>query len=177
MSSLVSLRRLALAVALALTATLPVRADDKNKEEAKEEKVPLDKVPKEVLDAFKAKFPGAKLTDASTEVEEGKKIYELAFTYKDHKYEMEVEPNGTIIAIDKQLDEKELPEAVAKTLAEKYPKAKYKMIEEVTKKDKIEYYEIELTTADMKDVEVLVDPSGKITKEEKKEKKEDKKDK
>src|SRR5712692_8932999 len=150
MSRLVSLRRLALALSMALTATLTVRADEK-KEAPKEEKVPLDKVPKAVLDAFKAKFPEAKVTQASKEIEEGKTIFELAFTYKDHKYEMEVEPNGTIIAIDKQLDEKELPEAVAKTLAEKYPKAKYKIIEEVTKKDKIEYYEIELTTADKKD--------------------------
>ena len=60
-------------------------------------------------------------------------------------------PDGTWIAIDKQLDVKELPKAVAKTLEEKYPKAKYDVIEEVTKKEKIEYYEVELTTADNDD--------------------------
>jgi hypothetical protein len=175
MSRLVSLRWFVLALSLTLSAGMAVRAEDKKKEEKKEEpkeeKVDLEKVPKAVLEAFKAKFPEAKLTGASKEIEDGKTIYELAFTFKDHKYEMEFEPNGTIIAIDKQLDEKELPPAVAKTLAEKYPKATLKVIEEVTKKDKIEYYEIELTTADKKDVEVLVDPSGKITKEETKEKK------
>jgi uncharacterized membrane protein YkoI len=173
MSRLVSLRWFTMCLALVLSAAVAVRAekDEKKKEEPKEEKVDLEKVPKAVLDAFKAKFPEAKLTGASKEIEDGKTIYELAFTFKDHKYEMEFEPNGTIIAIDKQLDEKELPAPVARALAEKYPKATLKVIEEVTKKDKIEYYEIELTTADKKDVEVLVDPSGKITKEETKEKK------
>ena len=61
-----------------------------------------------------------------------------------------------------------MPKAVVKTLEEKYPKATYKVIEEVTKKDKIAYYEVELVTAEKKTVEVQVDPTGKIVKEEKK---------
>jgi uncharacterized membrane protein YkoI len=138
---------------------------------AEEKKVPLDKVPKAVLDAVKAKFPGAKLTGASTETENNKTIYEVAFTYKDHKYEVECTPDGSFVAIDKQLDVKELPREVAQTLKTKYPKAKYDVIEEVTKKDKIEYYEVELTTADKKKIEVLIDPAGKVLKVEKKEKK------
>jgi uncharacterized membrane protein YkoI len=138
---------------------------------AEEKKIPLNKVPKAVLDAVKAKFPGAKLTGASTETENNKVIYEVAFTYKDHKYEVECTPDGGFVAIDKQLDVKELPKEVAQTLKTKYPKAKYDVIEEVTKKDKIEYYEVELTTADKKKIEVLIDPAGKVLKEEKKEKK------
>jgi uncharacterized membrane protein YkoI len=135
---------------------------------ADEEKIPLDKVPKAVIDAVKAKFPDVKLSEASKEKEDGKTIYELAFTYKDYKYEVEFEEDGTIIAIDKQIEAKELPKAVAKALEEKYPKATYKVIEEVTKKDKIAYYEVELVTADKKGIEVEIDPSGKILKEEKK---------
>ena len=142
---------------------------------ADEEKVPLDKVPKAVMDAVKKKFPDAKITEASKEKEDGKTIFELAFTFKDHKYEIECEEDGTIVAVDRQLEAKELPKEVAKALEDKYPKATYKMIEEVTKKEKIEYYEIELVTADKKEIEVNVDPAGKIIKEEKKEaKKEDK---
>jgi uncharacterized membrane protein YkoI len=154
---------LAAVAALGWLAVAVTRAD--------EEKIDLDKVPKPVLDAVKAKFPDAKLTGASKETEDGKVIYEVAFTYKDHKYEVECLADGTFVAIDRQIDEKELPKEVAKALEEKYPKAKYDLIEEVTKKDKIEYYEVELTTADKKKVEVLVDPSGKILKEEKKEEK------
>jgi uncharacterized membrane protein YkoI len=138
----------------------PLRAD--------EEKVPLDKVPKAVVDAVKKKFPDVKLGEASKEKEDGKTIYELAFTYKDSKYEVECEEDGTIVAIDKQIEAKELPKEVAKALEEKYPKATYKVIEEVTKKDKIAMYEVELVTADKKEIEVQVDPAGKILKEEKK---------
>jgi uncharacterized membrane protein YkoI len=139
------------------------RADD-------EEKIDLDKVPKAVMDAVKAKFPDAKLTGASKEKEDGKIIFEVAFTFKDHKYEVECLEDGSFVAIDKQLDAKELPKEVAKALEDKYPKATYKVIEEVTKKDKIVYYEVELTTADKKEVEVEVAPDGKILNEEKKDK-------
>jgi uncharacterized membrane protein YkoI len=144
----------------AIVAATSVRAD--------EEKVPLDKVPKAVMDAVKKKFPDVKVTETSKEKEDGKTIYELAFTYKDYKYEVEFEEDGTIVAIDRQIEAKELPKEVAKALEEKYPKATYKLIEEVTKKDKIEMYEVELVTADKKEIEVQVDPKGKILKEEKK---------
>jgi uncharacterized membrane protein YkoI len=56
------------------------------------------------------------------------------------------------------------------------------VIEEVTKpdketkKDKLAYYEIELVTADKEEVEVVIDPDGKVVKTEKKEKKEEKKE-
>ena len=139
-----------------------------------EEKIELDKVPKAVMDAVNKKFSGAKITGASKEKDEdGKDVYELAFEYKNYKYEVELHPDGSFIAIDRQIEFKELPKAVQKTLEDKFPKATYKVIEEVTKKDKIEYYEMELVTAEKKQLEVLVDPSGKVLKEEKKEDKKD----
>jgi hypothetical protein len=146
-----------------------------------EEKLDLDKVPKAVMDAVKKKFPDCKVTGASKEKDGDKTVIEVAFTFKDHKYEVECTEDGKFIAIDKQLDAKELPKEILKTLEEKYPKAKYDMIEEVTKDDKIAEYEVELTTADGKKVEVILDTKGKVTKEEKKEEKKpepkDKKDK
>jgi uncharacterized membrane protein YkoI len=138
---------------------------------ADEEKIGLDKVPRPVLDAVKAKFPEAKLSGAAKETEGGKTIFEVAFTFKGHKYEVECNPDGTFVAIDKQIEATDLPAAVAKALKEKYPHAKYKVIEEVTKNDKIAEYEVELTTSDNKSVEVVFDPSGKLLKQEKKEEK------
>jgi hypothetical protein len=157
------------AAALGFVAAAAVRAD--------EEKIDLDKLPKVVVEAVKKKFPDAKLTGASKEKEDGKEIFEVEFTFKDHKYEAELMPDGTFIAIDKQIEAKELPKKVVKTLEEKYPKAKYDVIEEVTKKDKVADYEIELTTEDKKKIEVVIDPAGKVIKEVKKDKKEEKKDK
>ena len=109
-----------------------------------------------------------KLTAASKEREEGKEIIEVAFTYKDHKYEVESTPQGELQAIDKIIAADDMPKKVAKALEKKYPNAKYKEIEEVTKNDKVVYHEIELTTADGQSLEVQVDPGGKVIHEEKK---------
>ncbi len=139
-----------------------------------EEKVPLDKLPKAVVEAVKAKFPKAKLVSAEKEKEDGKTVYELAIKNNGQSIEVTLTPDGKIVEIEKQIAAKDLPKAVADALEAKYPKATYKMIEEVIKvkddKDKLEYYEVLLVTAQNKKVEVSVAPDGKITKTEDKSK-------
>jgi uncharacterized membrane protein YkoI len=135
---------------------------------ARAEKIRLDRLPKPVLDAVMTTFPDAKLTEAARETEGGDTFYELSFTYKDHRYDVECTPQGTFRKIERQLAARELPKEVSKILEEKYPRAKLNEILEVTKNDKIEYYEVALVTADKSEVEVQVDPKGKILKEEKK---------
>ena len=141
---------------------------------ADEEKVPLDKVPKAVLDAVKAKFPGAELAGAEKETTNGKVVYELALKHKGQKMDVTLTPEGKVIEVEKQIAATDLPTAVAKVLEDKYPKATYKIIEEIHKEEKGElklaYYEVLLVTADQKTVEVVLAPEGKIAKEEKKDK-------
>ena len=72
-----------------VTAGMPARADS--------EKVPLEKVPKAVIDALKAKYPRAQIRNAATELEEGKTVYELAFTYQKHNYDVTFTPEGKIV--------------------------------------------------------------------------------
>ena len=160
-----------LSICLGLTvlaaAWAPARADD-------EEKVDLDKLPKAVTEAVKARFPDAELKEASKETEDGKTIYEVGITSKKDKMDVSLTADGDITEIEKVIDAKDLPKAVSKALEDKYPKAEYKKAEEVTKvekkAEKVAYYEVRLTTADKKKVEVEVDPDGKILNEEKKDK-------
>jgi uncharacterized membrane protein YkoI len=137
---------------------------------ADEKKIPLDQVPKVVLDAVKARFADAKVTKAETETEEGKTIYEIAITHKGQKIEVEVSPEGKILEYEKQIDPKDMPKAAGDALQGKYPQASYKRVEEVTKvtdgEEKLAYYEVLLVTTEKKKYEVLVTPEGKITKEE-----------
>ena len=136
---------------------------------ADEDKVPLDKVPPAVLDAVKAKFPGAKLKGATTEKEDGKTVYEIELIYKEHHHDVTLEPEGKIVSIERQIAKKDLPDAVARALEAKYPKATWKILEELMKGDaKVYAYEVLLVTADRQSVEVVLDPQGTITKEEKK---------
>jgi hypothetical protein len=141
-----------------------------------EEKVALDQLPQKIVDAVKAKFPDAKLVKASKEKENNEIIYEVNLKDKEQNVDVSLKEDGTIVEIEKEINAKDLPKVVADALEGKYPKATYKKAEEVIKKDKLEYYEIVLVTAEKKTFEVTVDPEGKILKEEGKDKKkEDKK--
>jgi uncharacterized membrane protein YkoI len=154
-----------LAVLLGSASASAVRADD-------EEKVPLDKVPKAVMDAVKARFPDAEIKGAEKETEGGRTIYELEIKYKKDEIDVDVTPDGDIAEIEKEIEYKDLPKAVSKALEEKYPKAEFDEVEEVTKVEKkvekLAFYEVQVKTADKQKLEVQVDPDGKILNEEKK---------
>jgi uncharacterized membrane protein YkoI len=143
-------------------------------DEEKEGKVPLDKVPKAVLDAVKAKFKGAELVSAQTEKEDGKLVYEINLKHEGHSIDMTLTPAGKIISIEKTITAKDLPKAVAEAIDSKYPKSTFKKVEEIIEGGKTTY-EVLLVTGDKKTIEVVVDPTGKIVKEEKKEEKKEQK--
>lgn len=143
---------------VSLLAAMTVRADEEN--------VALDKVPKAVLDAVKAKFKGAKLTGAVREKTGEKIAYEISLKHKGRTIDVTLTPAGKIVSIEKSLTFKELPKAVRKAIAGKYPKADIKAVEELIEGKKVSY-EVQLVTADKKKIEVTLDVSGKILSEEK----------
>jgi hypothetical protein len=131
-----------------------------------EQKVPLDKVPKAVMDSVKARFPDAKLIGASSEKTGDKLVYEVELEFKGKHHDVTVETDGKIVTIEREIAFKELPKVVQKTLNKAHPKAVFKIIEEVIHvkdgKEKLEYYEAHIEGADKKEVEVIVLPDGKI---------------
>lgn len=144
---------------------------------ADEEKIPLDKVPKPVLEAVKAKFPGATLVGAEKEKADGKTVFEVKLKARGQAVEVTVTPEGKILTVEKVIEAKDVPKAVTEALEAKYPKATVKLIEEISKDDKVAAYEFQIVTAAKKKLEVQFDPSGKFLEEEKNdEKKEDKKE-
>ena len=157
MRTLVSLVCSAIVCGLVAAGT-PARADEKP--------VPLDKVPKAVRDAVKVKFPNAEVKKAATETEEGKTVYEISLTYKEHNYDVTLTPEGKITDVEKQIAAKDLPKSVTKALGAKYPQATFTRVEELSKgDDKVFGYEVLLVTAEKKTFEVELDAKGKIIKE------------
>jgi uncharacterized membrane protein YkoI len=148
----------AASVSLMFIAALVLRAD--------EEKIALDKLPKAVKDALKEKYPDAELVSAEKETEKGKTHYEVVIKNKKQELEVILTEEGKIVAVEKQIDVKDLPKAVTDALDAKYPKATIKKAEEVTKGDKVTY-EVAIETADKKKMEVEFDPKGKIIEPEK----------
>src|SRR5882757_1236943 len=161
------MRQLVIAAAALIVLAAPVRAD--------EEKVPLDKVPKPFLEAVKKRFPKAEVKEASKETNDDKKtVFEVTLKEDGKNIDVTLTPEGKITLIEKEIDRKDLPKAVAETFDKKYPKAMYKIVEEVIKvvdgKETLEYYEALLVTADKKTFEVEVLLDGKFKREtEKKE--------
>ena len=138
---------------------------------ADEEKVPLDKVPKAVLDAVKAKFPDAKLLGATTEKDGDKIVFEISLEYKKHHHDVTLQPDGKILDIEREIPFKDVPKVISDAVFKKYPKSDVKLAEELAKGDgKVIGYEILLVTAAGEMIEVVLATDGKITKEEKKKK-------
>jgi uncharacterized membrane protein YkoI len=136
-----------------------------------EKKIKISDLPEKVLTAVKQKFPGAEITGAEQETENGKTIYEVAVKHQGQKIEAEFTPDGEFLEMDTMIDVKELPKAVAGALKQKYPNATLKGAEKVTKKDDSVLYEVAVEVGDKKG-EVVVDPDGKIVKDLQPEKKE-----
>ncbi len=137
-----------------------------------EEKVSPDKAPKPVVEAVKARFKDAALTAAGGETEKGKTVYEVTLKDKGQSIDVTLTPQGEILLIEREITRKDLPKTVAKALADKYPKAVYKIVETITKVEKkretLAYYEVLLVTAGKQALEVQVSAEGKILNEEKK---------
>ncbi len=130
-----------------------------------EEKVPLDKVPKAIRDAVNNRFPDAKLNKVSKEKEDGNVVYDIELQHKGRKYEMDIKEDGTILEIEKEVAAKDLPEAVAKAIEARYPKAAIQEIMEVNKvkgaEEKPDHYEVLIVTANKKKLEIEVSLDGK----------------
>ena len=130
------------------TLAAPARAD--------EEKIALEKVPKAVMKAFKARFPKAQIKAAIKEEEDGETVYEIESTLKDMTVDAVLTAEGEFVEVEQEIEEDDLPAPVAKALAAKYPGAKIAKIEAVTKgKRGKPVYEIAL------EAEVVFNAKGK----------------
>jgi hypothetical protein len=139
---------------------------------AQETEIPLDLVPKAVMDSARAKFPEAKIKEAVKETEDGKTVFELEMTHGNRKMDVTFREDGTLILTETQVSENEVPAVVRQAVKDKYPGAKIGVIESVKKgpdaKKEADYDEFHLTTVDKKTAEMEVDRRGKVLKIEEK---------
>ena len=165
-----TLMRIAILSLGLLAAVGAVRAD--------EETIGLKDLPKAVRAAVKAKFPEGKLIKAAKEEDEGKTIYEVVVEEDDAKIDVAVSAKGKILEVERTIEPKELPKAVAATLKSKYPKARIKKAERVVKYEDDEeekFFEVLLASKGKEDVEVKLSAKGKILDDKDDEEDDDKK--
>jgi hypothetical protein len=126
----------------------------------------LDKIPKVVMEALKARFPQAEIHKWTKEREGDIAVYDIEFKLEGWKFEADIKEDGTIHNWEKEIADIDLPETVKRAVETKYLTSIIKEIMEITAVedggDALEGYEIVLVTADKKEVEVTVAPDGII---------------
>jgi uncharacterized membrane protein YkoI len=105
-------------------------------------RVPLDKVPKAVQDAVKAKFAEGKIVDAEFEEEGGTKLYKLDVQVGKDTLEVKIKPDGKILTVERTITADQLPKEVAKAFETTYPGKNIKKVARIETRGRV-IYEIE----------------------------------
>jgi hypothetical protein len=126
---------------------------------ADEEKIPVKELPKVVRDAARAKFPRAEIVGAAREKEDGKTTYEVMFKQAGRSIDATLSQDGKILEVEREIDDADLPRAVKKAIAARFPGARIAKVEQLIEgEDGPSRYEIAITT------EVVLDANGKFKK-------------
>jgi uncharacterized membrane protein YkoI len=123
------------------------------------QKISSDKVPANVLNAFKAKFPAA--TDVNWGVEKSTD-YEAEFKINGEEYSANFNQNGKWLETEMNIDASKLPEPVSQTLAKEFAGFKISEAEKIETPDKGIVYEIEMKDDKGTSKEVEISAEGKV---------------
>jgi hypothetical protein len=154
---------------IALSLALPIVI------QAQEQDIKIKDAPTVVIQTVSARFPDAKIHGVSKETEDGKQVYEVTLKQRGRNIDVTTTPDGKLTLIEKEITRADLPAAVASLLRSQYPRASYKVVEEVTSvsgsTESLSFYEVLLVDTKKQTLEVEVSPDGtKILKVEKKKK-------
>jgi hypothetical protein len=154
--------RIALACSIALL-TVPAAS-------AREAKVRLDRVPAPVMDAVKARFAGARPTEAAKETEKGQVVYEVGLEDGGRHVDVTLTPSGELLLIERTIPPEELPRAVSEALTRAYPGATYRTVEQIVEvqagQERLASFEVLLAPTGGGEREVKVSPDGGTVTEE-----------
>lgn len=133
---------------------------------AGEKELRKHQVPKAVIEAFEKAYPNAKEVEYEQEMFNGKTAYEVEYKENGKEYEFLYGADGVLLQKEEEIDGKSLPDAVLQGIRKTYPKAEIKEVEQLMTPDgKITGYEVEIKTAG-KEIELELDVGGNILKSE-----------
>jgi hypothetical protein len=140
---------------------------------AQEQPIAIKDAPSAVIQTVSMRFPDARIAGVSKEIEEGRQFYEVTLKQKGRTIDVTTTLAGQLTLIEREITAGDLPAAVTKLLRTKYPRATYKIVEEVTTVSATgetpSFYEVLLVDAAKQRLEVQIALDGsKILKVEKK---------
>ena len=127
---------------------------------AQERRIQRSELPAAVQKVADEQSKGATVRGYSTEVENGKREYEVESMVNGHSRDVTIAPDGTVLEVEEQVEMAELPNPVRESLQSKAGSGKITKIESVTKGGKLVAYEAQVRRMG-KHNEIQVDRDGK----------------
>jgi uncharacterized membrane protein YkoI len=128
---------------------------------AAEKKIDRSALPPAVEKTVQTQSQGATIKGFSTEVEHGKRAYEVEMIVDGHSKDIEIAENGALNEVEEETPFDSLPATVQAALKTKAAGAKITKVESLTKHDKLVAYEAATLKAAKKG-EIQVGPDGEV---------------
>jgi len=126
---------------------------------AQEKKLKREQLPPAVEKTVARESQGATINGFATEIENGKRLYEVELTVDGHSKDISMDKNGNIVEVEAEVAMDSLPTAVQEGLRKAAGAGTIGKIESLTKGGKLIAYEAHVKTG-AKRSEVQVGPNG-----------------
>ena len=126
---------------------------------AQEKKLKREQLPPAVEKTVAEQSQGATIRGFSTEIEKGRRLYEVELTTNGHGKDISMDRTGKIVEVEEEVTMDSLPPTVQDALRKGAGKGTIGKIEAMTKNGKLVAYEAQVKTG-AKRSEVQVGPNG-----------------
>ena len=126
---------------------------------AQEKKIDRKQLPPAVEKTVAKESAGATINGFATEVEKGKRLYEVELTINGHSKDISMDRNGNIVEVEEEVSLDSLPAAVQAALRKAAGKGIIGLVESLTKNGKLVAYEAHVKTGEKRS-EIQVGPNG-----------------
>ena len=126
---------------------------------AQEKKITRAQLPPAVEKTVARESQGATINGFATEIENGKRLYEVDLTVDGHSKDISMDKNGNIVEIEEEVAMDSLPAAVQEGLRKAAGAGTIGKIESLTKRGKLVAYEAQVKRG-AKRSEIQVGPNG-----------------
>jgi hypothetical protein len=127
--------------------------------QAQEKKLKREQLPPAVEKTVAIESQGATIKGFSTEVESGKRLYEVAMTVDGRSKDISMDRSGKVVEVEQEVTMESLPATVQEGLRKAAGAGTIGMIESLTKGGKLVAYEAHVKTG-AKHSEIQVGPNG-----------------
>ena len=127
---------------------------------AQERRVKMKDLPEAVQKTVTELSSGASIRGLSTEMEKGKRVYEVELLVSGHSKDITMDSAGQVIEVEEQVQLSSLPAAVQGGIKQSARPAEISLIESVTKGGALQYYEVHVKRGAKKS-EIKIGTDGK----------------